>query len=168
MRCATACGVVAAGSIMTVHPGSPGFLPQCGGLSAILFALTRVPRLMMVAGNGCPGLHPAPDLRFGSNFSQLLRALDEIRVIGNAALRRTRYGFALLSGYSRFMTSAALSGGNDNTQEELSPVRQLATLDRGYPNMNWDRTIAKVAPYAAVVIAVLVTMYVFAGYMQMQ
>lgn len=32
--------------------------------------------------------------------------------------------------------------------------------------MNWDRTIAKVAPYAAVVIAILVTMYVFAGYMQ--
>lgn len=91
-----------------------------------------------------------------------------MRVIGNAALRKTRYGFALVPGYIRSMASAAVSGGNDKNQEELSLVRQLATLDRGYPNMNWDRTIAKVAPYAAVVIAVFVTMYVFAGYMQMQ
>ena len=30
--------------------------------------------------------------------------------------------------------------------------------------MNWDSAIARVAPYAAIITAVLLTFYVFAGY----
>ena len=32
--------------------------------------------------------------------------------------------------------------------------------------MNWDQRIASVAPYAAVTVAVLLTMFVFRGYVQ--
>lgn len=32
--------------------------------------------------------------------------------------------------------------------------------------MNWDTTIARIAPYAAVATAIILTFYVFAGYFQ--
>jgi hypothetical protein len=32
--------------------------------------------------------------------------------------------------------------------------------------MNWDSAIARIAPYAAIITAALLTFYVFAGYFQ--
>ncbi len=32
--------------------------------------------------------------------------------------------------------------------------------------MNWDSAIARVAPYAAIITAIVLTLYVFAGYFQ--
>lgn len=46
-------------------------------------------------------------------------------------------------------------------------ARQAWAIERGSA-MNWDRTIGSVAPYAAVAVAILLTMVVFFGYVQFQ
>lgn len=60
----------------------------------------------------------------------------------------------------------------------LEQVRHTDLHGKGRPNvercrvitkgstMNWDSAIARVAPYAAIITAVSLTFYVFAGYFQ--